>query len=64
MPLSLNIMEAMLLNNNLTHYAMLKGLDVSVPNRLSQLQFRIYFTSDVPAMTAIHITKEWKTRFF
>jgi hypothetical protein len=44
--------------NNLTHYAMLKGLDVSVPDRLSQLQFRIYFTSDVPAMTAIHIAKE------
>jgi hypothetical protein len=48
-------MEAMLLNNNLTHYAMLKGLDVSVPTRLFQLKFRIYFTSDVPAMTAIHI---------
>jgi len=57
-------MEAMLLNNNLTHYAMLKGLDVSVPDRLSQLQFRIYFTSDVPAMTAIHIAKKWKNAFF
>lgn len=51
--------------NNLTHYAMLKGLDVSGPDRLLQLQFRgEYLKPEYLNRSAIHITFKVKTRFF